>query len=263
MNTHALPASPPSRRGRIDGGCAAPKNPDPRDPGKASTGASTSSMIRSTGWSSSPSPRPTPTSRRSRCAAACTTSSATSATSGLAPTACCKAVATTSSTRWAASCSTPPWAWAAASTSPRPTARARSRTTSAPRWASGASARPVPGAAVLRLVHHPRRRRPGWRLLRSQGHLHQHQRDRQRAAAQFAVGPERGGRAPACWTRPTRSTAWRWIRTASCATPTCNAAPPWCWARRWATSPRCRTTKTTRTTPGRRPAMAPVVQPAK
>ena len=29
-----------------------------------------------------------------------------------------------------------------------------------------------------------------------------------------------GTRAPACWTRPTRSTAWRWIRTA-CATPTC------------------------------------------
>ena len=265
MNTHALSRiATVAAAGALMAAAPRPRTPIRAIPGKASTGASTSSMIRSTGWSSSPSPRPTPTSRRSRCAAACTTSSATSATSGLAPTACCKAVATTSSTRWAASCSTPPWAWAAASTSPRPTARARSRTTSAPRWASGASARPVPGAAVLRLVHHPRRRRPGWRLLRSQGHLHQHQRDRQRAAAQFAVGPERGGRArqPAGrdqHDRPRGAGSVQLRARRLPATPRRHGAGPEGGRRVRAAELRRRRGRRQ----GRRPAMAPVVQPAK
>ena len=123
---------------------------------------------------------------------------------------------------------------------------------------------PVPGAAVLRLVHHPRRRRPGWRLLRSQGHLHQHQRDRQRAAAQFAVGPERGGRArqPAGrdqHDRPRGAGSVQLRARRLPATPRRHGAGPEGGRRVRAAELRRRRGRRQ----GRRPAMAPVVQPAK
>ncbi|KAG0738638.1 hypothetical protein G6F24_017561 [Rhizopus arrhizus] len=51
---------------------------------------------------------------------------------------------------------------------------------------------PVPGAAVLRLVHGARRRRPGRRFLRHDLRLHGRRLHRQRAPAQLAVGPAPG-----------------------------------------------------------------------